>query len=87
MNNTFLPKPLKIMSWNVNGDLKAKMLCPEFTDIIMKYDIFLFQETHLYPLEHESLNLPENFNVISQPRNYKKAFVKQFGGVIALFNR
>jgi exonuclease III len=80
-------KPLKIMSWNINGDLKAKMLCPEFVSIIMQYDICFLQETHLYPLEHESLNLPEIFNVISLPRNYKKAFMKQFGGVIALFNR
>ena len=87
VNNTFLPKPLKIMSWNINGDLKAKMLCPEFTNIIKQYDICLLQETHLYPLEHESLNLPDSFKVISLPRKYKKTFMKQFGGVIALFNR
>lgn len=75
------------MSWNINGDLKAKMLCPEFINIILQYDICLLQETHLYPLEHESLKLPENFNVISLPRKYKKTFVKQFGGVIAFYNR
>ena len=41
-------KPLKILSWNINGDLKAKMLCPDFVNIIVQYDVCLFQETHLY---------------------------------------
>ena len=78
---------LKILCWNINGDLKAKMLCPDFINIITQYDICLLQETHLYPLEHTSLNIPNNFEVISLPRKYKRTFKKQFGGVITLFNR
>ena len=34
-----------------------------------------------------SLNLPENYDVASLPRKYKKLFTKQFGGVIAFFKR
>ena len=78
---------LKILCWNVNGDLKAKMLCPDFLNTITQYDMCLLQETHLYPLEHKSLNIPESFKVISLPRKYKKAFKKQFGGVIAFYNK
>ena len=78
---------LKILCWNINGDLKAKMLCPDFLNIITHYDISLLQESHLYPLEHMSLNIPDSFDVISSPRNYKTPFKKQFGGVIALFNK
>ena len=76
---------LRILSWNVNGDLKAKMLCPEFLNIITLYNICFFQEAHLYPLEHDLLNLPETFDVISLPRKYKKVFTKQFGGIVVLF--
>ena len=78
---------LKILCWNVNGDLKAKMLCPDFLNIITQCDLCLLQESHLYPLEHLSLNIPNNFRVISSPRKYKTTFKKQFGGVIAFFNK
>ena len=32
---------LKILSWDVNGDLKAKMLCPDFLNTITQYDMCL----------------------------------------------
>ena len=78
---------LKILSWNINGDLKAKMLCPDILNTITQYDICLLQESHLYPLEHLSLNLPISHDVISLPRTYKKTFKKQFGGVIVFFKK
>ena len=84
-SNTTTSQSLKVLSWNVNGDFKAKMLCPDFVHNLTQYDICILQETHLYSLDHESLNLPRNYNIMSLPRKYKSMFKKQYGGVAVLY--
>ncbi|PPQ84469.1 hypothetical protein CVT26_007405, partial [Gymnopilus dilepis] len=60
------------------------MLCPEFIQYVTQFDICLLQETHLFPEEHESLIIPEGYEILSWPRRYTELFRKQFGGVAAL---
>ncbi|SJL00953.1 uncharacterized protein ARMOST_04266 [Armillaria ostoyae] len=77
-------KMLKIWSWNINGCFLLKLDCPEFADDVTLYDINLFQETHLHPDQHLTIQLPRGYIIYSQVCCPSLSFDKSWGGVAAI---
>ncbi|GLB40746.1 putative ribonuclease H-like protein [Lyophyllum shimeji] len=72
------------MSLNINGDLALNLLCPTLQRQICNSAVVLFQETHLGPNDHESLDIPSGYQVVSHTRTYRTIFPHFHGGVLAL---
>ncbi|KAK7050319.1 hypothetical protein R3P38DRAFT_2361496, partial [Favolaschia claudopus] len=74
-----------INSWNINGAFPLKMSCPQFRRKIEKFDINLFQETHLRPDQHDTIQLPVGYSILARTRRGRSSFEKSWGGVAAVF--
>ncbi|THU95067.1 hypothetical protein K435DRAFT_859919 [Dendrothele bispora CBS 962.96] len=72
---------LNIISWNLAGRYDSNVLLPEFEAILMKFDVVLIQETHLY--ESELLQALEGFTSFSRPQR-SSSLDSPWGGVATL---
>lgn len=70
---------LKICFLNVCG-IKQKLLCPEFIEMIKKYDICLFTETKLSDID--ILNIPDDYMYYSKIRKKCK---RKSGGIVVMY--
>ncbi|KAK7051966.1 hypothetical protein R3P38DRAFT_2402283, partial [Favolaschia claudopus] len=62
------------------------LTCPSFCKDITEHDIFLMQETHLRPNQHDSLSFPDGFQLSVNSRKYNNSFQDPWGGVLSLVN-
>ncbi|KAJ7081486.1 hypothetical protein C8R44DRAFT_905282 [Mycena epipterygia] len=70
--------------WNINGAFSLQMSCPDFRKDLERYDINLFQETHLRPQQHESIEVSQGYSLVSRTRRPKASFDKSWGGNAAV---
>jgi len=75
--------PLRILSWNVHGDLAIKLTSPEFVNFLLLFDVCLLQETHLRAQQSDSLPVPEGFALYSVCRPCRDDLGHPGGGVAA----
>jgi exonuclease III len=61
------------------------MSCPEFRKTIQMYYINLFQETHLRPHQHDTIDLPPGYSILSRTRRPKVSFDQSWGGVAIVY--
>ncbi|KAJ7447712.1 hypothetical protein FB451DRAFT_1411806 [Mycena latifolia] len=60
------------------------MSCPDFRKNLERYDINLFQETHLRPQQHDTIEVPQGYSLLSRTRKPKPSFDKSWGGTAVL---
>ncbi|KAK7016922.1 hypothetical protein R3P38DRAFT_2541128, partial [Favolaschia claudopus] len=86
--NTVLPsngRQISIRCWNINGRLASNLSHPAFVSEISKYDVILFQETHLLPDQELSLPLPPGYDIYAVAREPScSTFDKPWGGVLTM---
>ncbi|KAJ6600443.1 hypothetical protein DFH09DRAFT_1498040 [Mycena vulgaris] len=70
-----------IKSWNINGAFALQMSCPIFRSELEMYDVNLFNETHLRPSQHDTIDLPPGYTIVSRTRRPKSSFDQSWGGV------
>lgn len=78
---------IRILSWNVHGDLVVKMLSPEFLELLLMFDIILIQETHLCPEEEETISVPKGFRFFARSRKTVEKWEHQHGGVCVFIRK
>jgi hypothetical protein len=61
------------------------MSCPIFRKDLEKYDINLFQETHLRPQQEDTVELPHGYSILSRTQRPRPSFDKSWGVVAAVF--
>jgi exonuclease III len=83
-NVTNVVNKISIRSWNINGDFVIKMNCPEFREELTKYNINLFQETHLIEDQASCIHLMQGYSLSTVEREYRELFRRQFGRVATL---
>ncbi|KAJ7920453.1 hypothetical protein B0H13DRAFT_2422435 [Mycena leptocephala] len=64
-----------------SDDLQALSRISENRKDLQKYDINLFQETHLRPQQHDAIDVPQGYSLLSRTRRPKASFDKSWGGV------
>ncbi|PIL28203.1 hypothetical protein GSI_09740 [Ganoderma sinense ZZ0214-1] len=79
------PCTIRLLSWNVHGNLALKMRTAWFQDELARWDITLFQETHLRPGQDSQLQLPPGFDCLSMARPESTRMTHQQGGLLAVF--
>lgn len=73
-----------VKCWNLKGDLIIKLSCPSFRRDLCKYDINLFQETHLRPQQHHTFHVPIGYSFFAKSRPAKRNFGRAWGGVAVI---
>ncbi|KAJ6478783.1 hypothetical protein C8R47DRAFT_1074816 [Mycena vitilis] len=63
------------------------MSCPQFRAELEHYDLNLFTETHMRPNQHDTVDLPEGYKIISRTRRPKASFDKSWGGVATVISQ
>ncbi|KAK7013297.1 hypothetical protein R3P38DRAFT_2455505, partial [Favolaschia claudopus] len=61
------------------------MSCPDFRKEVERFDINLFQETHMYPDQEDTVELPHGFSIFSRARNTSDLFNEAWGGVAVVY--
>jgi exonuclease III len=74
---------LSILSWNIRGRMMLNMSSASCWSVLKRHDIVLFQETHLWPKQHENIRLPEGWSMISLTRPAPETN-RQHGGICVL---
>jgi hypothetical protein len=74
-----------IKCWNIGGAFSLQMSCPEFRKDLEQFDINLFSEIHLRPQQHDTVELPRGYSILSRTRGPKASFDKSWGGVAAVY--
>lgn len=79
-------RKVTLASWNMHGDLMARIRDPAFLDIITQYDIIGLQETWLLDGIETALPWPDGYKayVSSRPRPAVEDFGRPGGGVAVL---
>lgn len=75
---------VRIKSWNIDGRLAAHLTHPNFLREISRYDVNLFQETHMRPRQHLTLPVPPGYDIFAIGRKAPRSFARPWGGVIAI---
>ena len=75
---------LKILSWNVHGDLPLLLADPDCSKILFAHDVCLLQETHLYDDLEDCLDIPDGFQIYTKNRPYREDMARPGGGVAIL---
>lgn len=78
---------ISVLSWNIGGGLAAGLTHPNFRAYTAHHQILLFQETHLLPDQADTLDIPDNFRLLSRERRIASHLGRQWGGVAALVDR
>jgi exonuclease III len=75
---------LRIVSWNIGGNLPIKIREPQYIRLIKGNDILILQETWLRPEEEHTLELPPGFDLIARSRSNGRTMRSSRGGVVAI---
>lgn len=76
---------IQLLSWNVHGNLALKVSTAWFQDEICRWDLLLFQETHLHPGQEAQLPLPRGYGCVALARPESPHLSHQQGGLLAVF--
>lgn len=85
MQHTLSEQNLRIMSWNIHGDLGVMLTDPICRKLLFSYDICLLQETHLLQGQEDSLNIPPNFSIVCNSRGCREDLGQPGGGVAIVY--
>ncbi|KAJ7168280.1 hypothetical protein C8R43DRAFT_1121447 [Mycena crocata] len=61
-------RKISVRSWNVAGKLAIGLSQPAWVTELEKYDINIFQETHLYPSQEDTLPIPADYEIFAKSR-------------------
>ncbi|KAF7342021.1 RNA-directed DNA polymerase from mobile element jockey [Mycena venus] len=81
MSQRHLYNSLRIITWNIHGDLAIKITQPHIIRLINANDIVIFQETWLRPEQEHLLALPKGFEIIARSRGNGGTMRGSKGGV------
>ncbi|KAK1216306.1 hypothetical protein PQX77_021071 [Marasmius sp. AFHP31] len=76
---------LNLASWNINGNFALKSQYEEIVSLIEKHDVVVFQETWLMPDEHNTIKLPQGYDIVSAPRDLSNKGMQSGGGVAIVY--
>ena len=75
------PFKLKILFWNVHGNLPVLLTDPEFCALLYSHDVCLLQETHVLGDFEDSLPIPPDFIIYTKNCAYRDDMARPGGGV------
>ena len=76
---------ISVLSWNVHGNFALKARTPWFQEELSRWDLLLFQETHLRPGQESQIPLPLGFDCLALARPETSNMAHQQGGLLAVF--